>query len=220
MTSSKSFARCSGVRRETWKDSSLSNSGISVDSSGITPEFLIQSMKPSISLARSSDVCPRFLGSSLSNLRKFPLGSYLSFFPFPLFRAQFITSCSSFRRSSGLRLQIGTAPSLLKSTTGSVASSAEASSWLRSQSRAPSISSALSSGVSPFFFGSMLSNLRYSPVGSYLSSFFWPFPFPLRIHCKIFSRSFDRCFGVRSDVTTAFTFFDLVFLDFLAGSTS
>ena len=132
---SRSFALCSGVRRETEIDPSLSKEG-SCSSLEPTPVFLTQSRALSISRARASGFSPRFVGSIASNLRKSPVGSLTSSF-FPLLRIQFKVSSRSFDRCSGVRRAIGVDPSFLKSLKASLS---PGDTWLfRIQSSAPSI---------------------------------------------------------------------------------
>ena len=86
---SKSFSRCSGVRRDILRLSIfLKGSGMSSGSSVLTELFRIQSKAASSSRARCSGVWPAFFGSSWSSLRKSPEGSFTSS-SLPLLRVQF-----------------------------------------------------------------------------------------------------------------------------------
>ena len=151
MTFSRSFFLSSGDRRvigidpNFWKPLGRSSSLTDV------PLLLIQSKAPSISLARSRGVCFFFLGSIWSILAKFPEGSSLGFRPFLI---QFITSFRSFIRSSGVRRVTGIEPRVLMGSALSSGSSI-LSDGERTQSKALSISRALSSGLCFFVFGSI-----------------------------------------------------------------
>ena len=140
--SSKSFARCSGVRRDMGMLPAFSKRFITSSSSGDTPLLRIQSRAPSISRARSSGVCPRFRGSIESTLRNSPVGSMISSF-LPLLRSQFKISLRSFALSSGVRREASIEGALLKGVTRS----SELTPLPLTQSRAASISRARSSGV-------------------------------------------------------------------------
>ena len=162
--SCKSFCLCSGVRVETGiAPKSLYLSMIS-SSSGDALFERKKSKVPSIRRALSSIVWPRFLGRSLSNLRKSPVGSYFLLFPFP-FLIQLIALLRSASRCSGLLLETPDRGNLLKPWTSSPSQNFVLPSP-RIQSKAPSISFARSSKVWLRFWGRMQSSLQKSPVES------------------------------------------------------
>ena len=193
-TFARSSPLCSGERRETGKNPSLSNDAIWSSISGLVPLLLTQSKAPSMSRARSSAL-PSFLGSIESNFRNSPVGSVRSSFV-PLLRNQFKASSRSLDLCSGVRRDIGAIPTFLKPSR--TTSSSGETLLFRIQSNALSISRARCSDVWPFFLGKSVSILRKSPVGSFLSS---SFPL-LRNQLKASSRSFARCSGVRREIGT------------------
>mmetsp|Transcript_7515 Transcript_7515/g.11611 ORF Transcript_7515/g.11611 Transcript_7515/m.11611 type:complete len:255 (+) Transcript_7515:214-978(+) len=188
-TSTRSLVRSSGDRRVNGTESVGSNAGGSSSSSGVTPTFLIQSIVPSISRARSSGDCLRLAGSIWSIFLNSPVGSSDSGLPW---RIQVRMSSVSFFRASGVRREIGMDPTLLKA--GESSSDVGFTPLLRIQSSAPSISFDLSSGVWPFFFGNSWSIFLNSPVGSRLSLLL------LLIHVNTLSVSFCLSSGVRFEI--------------------
>jgi len=185
--SSKSLATCSGLRRDGGTEPSLSKAGMSSKSAGAVPLLRNQSKAPSISRARSSGDCPRFIGSMASNLRNSPVGSSMPSF-LPLLRIQFRASSKSLATCSGLRRDGGTEPSLSKA--GLLESASCTIPLFLIHAKTLAMFSAASFGVRFPDAGIDASILRKTPVGSSTSS-----SLPLfLIQFVIFARSAFRCF--------------------------
>mmetsp|Transcript_31588 Transcript_31588/g.76557 ORF Transcript_31588/g.76557 Transcript_31588/m.76557 type:complete len:229 (-) Transcript_31588:946-1632(-) len=153
-----------------------------------TPLFLLQSSTPSISLARSSGAWPGFGGSIWSINSNWSVGSSLSLGGFP-FRTHVVTLSRSERRSSGDRKGIGSVGTFCNGGTELRLSGGML--LFRTQSRALSISRALSSGCCKGLWGRIWSIISNSPVVSSTSSL------PCLIQVRISSTSFALSSGVR-----------------------
>ena len=197
ITLSRSLDLCSIVRRETGILGTVIKSVPCSSAVGLASFSRSQSKDPSISRARSSEVCPRFFGNIASSLRNSPLGSKVASST-PLFRSQVKASVMSFDLCSGVRFPT----KVVLPSSEPIGKSSRSMPLFLIQSKAISISFARSSRTWLGFLSSKELTFSNSPVGSVKSLFFPLLRSQLMASCWFF----NLCSGVCLDTGTAPSF--------------